>query len=138
MTDVLFTPWRLAYLTQGGIGPKDACLFCVLSQQGDEGALIVHRGRHAYVLLNRYPYSNGHLMITTYAHRAGLFDMTKEERQEVVDLGALTEEILRTEYQPHGFNMGLNIGKSAGAGHADRMADLCAADCTDQWAEERA
>ncbi|MEO6326559.1 MAG: HIT domain-containing protein [Thermoanaerobaculia bacterium] len=116
MTEVLFTPWRLAYLTSGGAGPKDACLFCVLAQESDADALIVHRARFTYVLLNRYPYSNAHLMITPYAHRAGLFDMTAEERYEVMELGALSEEILRSEYQPHGLNLGLNLGKSAGAG----------------------
>ena len=116
MTDVLFTPWRLAYLTRGGVGPKDACLFCLLWQEEDADALILHRGTYAYVLLNRYPYSNGHLMITPFAHRAGLSDMTSEERREMMELGAVAEDILRSEYQPHGFNMGLNLGKSAGAG----------------------
>lgn len=117
MTEVLFTPWRLAYLSTGeGLPEKGGCLFCVLPEGGDEEALIVHRGPLCYVVLNRFPYANGHLMITPFAHRGGLADLTPEERREMFDLGAAAETILRSAYAPHGMNMGVNIGKSAGAG----------------------
>ena len=84
MREVLFTPWRLAYL-QGDAAPVEGCLFCVLPNESDEDALIVHRGATAYVVLNRYPYSNGHVMVTPYAHRGGLLDMTPEERRELIN-----------------------------------------------------
>ena len=113
--DILFTPWRLSYLT--GEGTKgDGCLFCGLPAHGDADALIVHRGTRVYAVLNRYPYSNGHLMLTPYAHRATLAEMTRDERRELLDLAALAEEILTADMSPHGFNIGLNLGKSAGAG----------------------
>jgi ATP adenylyltransferase len=113
--DILFTPWRLSYLTGEGTKPE-GCLFCGLRALADADALIVHRGALVYALLNRYPYSNGHLMLTPYAHRATLAAMTRDERSELLDLAAAAEEILAADLKPHGFNMGLNLGKSAGAG----------------------
>ncbi len=114
--DILFTPWRLSYLTGEGSKAPDGCLFCGLPAHADADALIVHRGALVYALLNRYPYSNGHLLLTPYAHRATLAEMTPDERRELVDLAALAEEILKADLRPHGFNMGLNLGKSSGAG----------------------
>ncbi len=117
MNEVLFTPWRLAYLTTGaGLPETGGCLFCSLPSQGDAEALIVHRAPLCYVVLNRFPYSNGHLMVTPYAHRSGLAGMTADERREMFDLGAVAEKVLVEAYSPHGMNMGLNLGKSAGAG----------------------
>ncbi len=119
MNEVLFTPWRLAYLT-GTAGPAvGGCLFCGLAKLSDAEALIVHRGTTMYVILNRFPYTNGHVMVIPYAHRAGLTGMTREERIELVDLGAACETALQAEYHPHGMNFGLNVGRSAGAGIAD-------------------
>lgn len=117
MTEVLFTPWRLAYLE--GTGAKsDGCLFCELHPQGDEDALIVHRGRTAYIVMNRFPYTNGHLMVAPYAHHPTLTAMTPEERAEMIELAATCEALLRATYRPDGFNLGLNLGKGAGAGVA--------------------
>jgi ATP adenylyltransferase len=116
--EVLFTPWRSAYLAGGGVDPAGECLFCTLQKRGDEEALIVHRGGAVYVVLNRYPYANGHLMVTPYQHRLSLVAMTPDERREMVDVAAKAEEILTAEYRPHGFNMGMNLGKCAGAGVA--------------------
>lgn len=117
MNEVLFTPWRLAYLTGGAGLPEDGgCLFCALPAHPDVEALIVHRGTLCYVVLNRFPYSNGHLMVTPYAHRSGLAELTGEERRELLDLGATAETVLKSAYAPHGMNMGLNLGRSAGAG----------------------
>jgi ATP adenylyltransferase len=72
-------------------------------------------------VLNRYPYTNGHLMVTPYAHRASLAALTREERMELVETAAVCEEVLRETYRPDGFNMGINIGKSAGAGVQDHV-----------------
>jgi len=118
-TEALFTPWRSAYLQGGGIDPGGGCLFCELQKHPDDEALVVHRGRRIYAVLNRYPYSSGHVMLTPYAHRGGLAEMTAEERSELVELAATAERVLRNVYRPHGLNVGLNLGKSAGAGVED-------------------
>lgn len=119
MNEVLYTPWRLAYLTSLGAKPAGECLFCRLPSRPDEEALIVHRGPTAYVVLNRFPYTNGHLMVIPYAHRSSLVEMSEAERRDLIELGTRAEEALRAEYAPHGLNYGLNIGRSAGAGIAD-------------------
>jgi ATP adenylyltransferase len=119
LNEVLFTPWRLAYLVGTDSPRTDGCVFCGLPSRSDEDALIVHRSAHAYVVMNRFPYTNGHLMVIPFAHRASLAEMTAEERSELIELGAACEAALRAEYQPHGMNLGLNLGRSAGAGIAD-------------------
>lgn len=112
----LFTPWRLAYLT-GEAGPTvEGCLFCGLPRLGDAEALIVHRGATVYAILNRYPYSSGHLMVAPYAHHAALSEMTAAERGEMMEMAAVAERVLGAEYKCHGLNLGMNLGKSAGAG----------------------
>jgi ATP adenylyltransferase len=116
--EVLFTPWRSAYLAAGGVDPAGECLFCGLPKHPDDDALIVHRGALVFAVLNRYPYTNGHLMIAPFAHRASLTAMTPEERGQMMGMAARAEEILSSEYRPDGFNIGLNLGKSAGAGVA--------------------
>ncbi len=115
MTDVLFTPWRMSYLT-AGTAPGERCIFCALPAGPDETALIVHRGKTVFAVLNRFPYSNGHVMVAPYAHRATLGGLSSDERLELLDVAALVEEALGAEYHPHGLNAGFNIGKSAGAG----------------------
>jgi len=116
--EALFTPWRAAYLAGDG-DAVTGCLFCVLAGRSDEDALIVHRGASVFAALNRYPYTNGHLMLAPFAHRASLSAMSAAERHELADLAAAAEEVLAAAYNPHGFNEGLNIGRSAGAGVAD-------------------
>jgi ATP adenylyltransferase len=120
VTEVLFTPWRLAYLA-GDALPKEGCLFCELPKDSDEASLIVHRGRRAYVVLNRYPYTNGHLMVTPFGHFPGLDGMPPEDRVELIDLAAKAEGVLASTYHPHGMNLGINLGRSAGAGVADHV-----------------
>ena len=116
--ETLYTPWRAGYLL--GLGePVEGCLFCVLAARSDADGLIVHRGTSVFVALNRYPYTNGHLMLATFAHRASLSAMSPGERHELADLAAAAEEVLAAAYRPDGFNEGLNIGRSAGAGVAD-------------------
>ena len=117
MNDVLYTPWRMAYLT-GGSAPagSSGCLFCDLAGLGDAEALIVERGRHAFAVLNRFPYSNGHVMVAPYAHHANLRELTADERGELLEIAARLESALASEYAPHGFNAGLNLGRCAGAG----------------------
>src|SRR5262249_17499948 len=119
--EVLFTPWRLSYLQSGGSAPGDPCLFCELRRLPDAEALLVHRGKTAYIVLNRYPYSSGHLMVAPYAHAPNLASLSEEERNELIQLAAVAETILRQEYRPHGFNLGVNLGRSAGAGIVDHL-----------------
>lgn len=116
MNDVLFTPWRMAYLTGASPSTPSTCLFCDLPGLGDAEALIVARGRRVYAVLNRFPYSNGHVMVAPFGHRATLPELSREERGELMDLAARLEEALRAEYAPHGLNAGLNLGRCAGAG----------------------
>ena len=115
MSDVLFTPWRMSYLT-GPPPPDDGCLFCGLQGLGDAEALILERRQRVFAVLNRFPYSNGHVMVAPFAHRATLPEMTPEERADLIELAARVEWALRAEYAPHGLNAGLNLGRCAGAG----------------------
>jgi ATP adenylyltransferase len=113
--ELLFTPWRLAYLTTDR---SDAgCIFCEALEAGqDRERLIVLRGKANFLILNRYPYNNGHLMIVPNRHVAQIGDSTPEELHELVDLVARCEAGLHEIYRPNGINVGINLGSSAGAG----------------------
>lgn len=96
---------------------NDSCVFCQ-TQASPDGLdnLIVHRGANAYVILNRYPYTSGHLMVVPYNHKPGLDDFSAETRAEMMELTAQSIQILRDCYRAEGFNVGANIGSAAGAG----------------------
>jgi ATP adenylyltransferase len=115
----LWAPWRMAYLE----APAPAgCIFCVKPAQGrDEEQWIPHRGKRAFVMLNAFPYNNGHLMVAPFRHTADLESLSPEERIEIFDLTRLCVSLLRTVYKPDGFNIGMNLGKVAGAGVADHL-----------------
>lgn len=112
----LFTPWRYAYL----ISPKPqetGCIFCQAhSANQDESMLVVYRGVHNFIILNKYPYTNGHLMIVPNLHVPSPGGSTAAQRAEMIDLAATCESILRLAYNAEGINMGMNLGKAAGAG----------------------
>lgn len=110
----------MSYLV-GNLPPITGCLFCTLPSHSDEDALIVHRGASCYVVLNRFPYTNGHLMVTPFRHHAQLSELAEGERTEMFELAVACELTLRKVYSPHGLNFGLNVGKSAGAGVADHI-----------------
>jgi len=114
--EVLWAPWRLEYI----LGSKPGeCVFCVPSHTGeDEERFILHRGRHNYVIMNRYPYNNAHLMVTPYRHVSCLTDLSAEEVHENVELLQSCVRILKLVFQPHGINAGLNLGTAAGSGIA--------------------
>lgn len=118
--DHLFTPWRLPYLQGDDPLPAD-CLFCVKPEETDPEAHIVHRGEHCYVILNRFPYNNGHLMVVPYDHQGSLADLGAETSAELMALVQLSLEVLREAYGPEGYNVGANIGSAAGAGVADHV-----------------
>ena len=115
----LWSPWRLAYIT--GEASTGGCVFC--SALSDEAAdsLIVHRGASCFVILNLFPYNNGHVMVIPYRHIASLAAATSEELCELMELTRLSEVALTEIYRPHGMNMGINLGKPAGAGVLDHV-----------------
>ena len=115
----LWTPWRLAYVT--GDGRPEGCVFCTALAEADAEALIVFRGATCFVILNLFPYNNGHLMVVPNRHFASLIDATPDELTELITLARRTEIALREAYSPHGMNMGINIGKAAGAGVLDHL-----------------
>ena len=113
--DYLWTPWRYAYVS--GIAKTSGCIFCDLPKLGDDAkARIVHRGLHCYVVLNTYPYTSGHVMIVPFAHLDELQKLPVETAHEMMDLSQRMEQVLRQLYTPDGINLGMNIGKAAGAG----------------------
>ena len=119
--DRLWTPWRFDYINR--IDPASGrCVFCeIRSEDRDEPNLILQRGRSAFVLLNLFPYTSGHLLIVAYRHISTLQEATAEELHEFLETAQTCERALQQEYHPEGFNMGLNIGRSAGAGVAHHL-----------------
>lgn len=119
--DHLWSPWRLQYVT-GGMAPP-GCVFCTADEGIDvqQAALIVHRGTTCYVILNLFPYNNGHLMVVPGRHIATLGEATPDELLEMMQLTQRAEGVLRAAYNPHGINVGINIGRAAGAGVADHL-----------------
>ena len=116
----LWSPWRMEYIMRNE--PATGCIFCQALQQEDGPAnLIVTRGKTAFVILNRYPYTSGHIMVTPYAHRPSLELLDAETRAELMELVSRGLQVMRTVYKPEGFNVGVNIGAAAGAGVADHV-----------------
>lgn len=119
--DRLWSPWRLAYVTRSE--PDAGCIFCDATHapESDSDSLIVFRGTTCYVVLNLYPYNNGHLMVVPYRHLATFAALSVEEVTEIGLLIQRSETALAEAYQPHGFNIGVNLGKPAGAGVLDHL-----------------
>ena len=117
--DILFTPWRYPYLTS----PKSetpGCIFCIAAQSPNtRETLTLYRSDQALVMLNRFPYTNGHLMVAPVAHQARLYDSTDASLRALIRLTAESQRILSDVYHPDGFNVGMNFGQTAGAGVAD-------------------
>ncbi len=113
--EILWTPWRMAYL-RGEEPLPEECLFCLKPRFPDEEAHIVYRSQRCYVILNRYPYNNGHLMVVPFAHVPSPEDLDLETATEWIWLTQVSLRVLRRAYNPQGFNVGLNIGTVAGAG----------------------
>jgi len=113
--DSLFAPWRYAYLVQEKV--RGGCVFCEALRGEDPGNnLIVYRARRNFIILNLYPYSNGHLMIVPNDHVSSPAASTPDQRAEMAELAVAVEVILRDHYRPDGFNLGMNLGRAAGAG----------------------
>jgi ATP adenylyltransferase len=121
--DRLWSPWRNEYVASAGGKLASGCLFCALHADAsqDELNFVVHRAKNNYVVLNRYPYTCGHVLIAPYAHTADLDQASKETTDELMDLIKRCQGVLRDVYQPEGFNVGINLGKAAGAGVAEHL-----------------
>jgi ATP adenylyltransferase len=122
MTEQLWAPWRLQYIESAD--KAESCIFCTFPAAGeehDEEHLIVLRGAHAYIIMNAFPYSNGHLMVVPFRHTASMNDFNDAEMLDVMRLTRLAIALLRAAFHPDGFNLGVNMGRAAGAGIADHL-----------------
>lgn len=145
--DHLWTPWRYSYVTQSdeearqGVPPElsawpgdKQCVFCNLvaaidyatahgmdKDEAERAAHVVLRGESCYVCLNAFPYTSGHVMVIPYIHEASLGALATETAHEMMDLAQRTERVLTENYRPHGVNLGMNLGKAAGAGVAGHL-----------------
>jgi ATP adenylyltransferase len=117
--DRLWNPWRFQYVTKE---KREGCIFCELPLEGhDEQNLIVYRARFNYVILNRYPYTTGHLMVVPFKHTDSLQGIDDDASQELFDLVRRADRKLRDVYHPKGMNLGMNQGQAAGAGIAEHI-----------------
>jgi ATP adenylyltransferase len=120
--DYLWTPWRYQYMEEAAQEVQPDCIFCyALELKNDEKALIVHRGKKAFVILNRFPYTSGHVMIVPYAHVAELTGCEEGALEEIMALARKVEGVFKHRYKPHGVNLGMNLGRAAGAGVAGHL-----------------
>ena len=113
----IWAPWRLAYVKDASKDIEEECIFCAKPAQDDDAEnLIVHRGEHSFVILNLYPYTNGHLMVAPYEHIGRIQELSPETVAEMMSLAQLAMTRLEDVYSPHGYNVGFNQGRVAGAG----------------------
>ena len=121
--DYLWTPWRYAYITTAGKdeGKAEGCIFCELTKLADEEAKIVYRGKQCYIILNSFPYTSGHVMVVPFAHLDELQKLPEATAQEIMAMSQKMESVLRQVYSPDGINLGMNIGRAAGAGIAGHV-----------------
>jgi len=113
----LWAPWRMDYIQGDDKHACQGCIFCI-EHCPDEDAerLVLHRGKHAFVIMNKYPYSNGHLMVAPFRHIADIGLLVPEEAVEIHRFTVLCRDVLRDRFAPQGFNIGINCGQVAGAG----------------------
>jgi ATP adenylyltransferase len=112
-TGMLYTPWREEFV----LGPREKeCIFCKPEKRRHVRELILHRGKRAFVVLNRYPYNTGHLMVVPYRHIALLEDLKPAEQNEMMALLTLSSRVMNERLQPAGMNVGMNLGRAGGAG----------------------
>ncbi len=115
----IWAPWRMEYIQEEKAG---GCILCEKPGQDNDAAnYILYRGDKNFIIMNRYPYNTGHLMIVPYRHIASLEELTDEERHEHFDIVSRSIRVLRQVLSPDGFNLGINIGKVAGAGIEDHV-----------------
>lgn len=114
MNDFLYSPWRLQYILSK---KKEECIFCIRpSAENDKKNFILYRSKSCFVIMNMFPYNNGHLMIVPFKHISSLEELSKDEISDLFITTQLSERILQKVYAPDGMNIGMNLGKAAGAG----------------------
>jgi ATP adenylyltransferase len=117
--DRLWAPWRIEYVA---VAQPEGCIFCAKpAENRDEENLILHRSGLSFIILNAFPYNNGHLMVAPYRHVGDLDDLSDEEALEVVRLVTLGKKTLTAAFRPDGFNIGVNLGRTGGAGIVDHV-----------------
>jgi ATP adenylyltransferase len=113
----IWAPWRLEYVKDASKDKESECIFCAALDAGaDDANLIVHRGERSFVILNKFPYTNGHLMVAPYEHIAELQGLDEDTTAEIMSLAQRGIAALEKSYAPHGYNVGFNQGRVAGAG----------------------
>src|SRR5512143_2504899 len=118
--DHIWSPWRMVYIQSHNKEP--GCVFCnELARGNDLENLIVFRGQRVFAILNRYPYTSGHLMIVPFAHQPSLDGLDAETRAEIMEITTQGVNALHSEYKPEGFNLGINLGEASGAGVAEHV-----------------
>lgn len=117
----LWAPWRMAFIKKQAPSNTD-CVFCTLPQQNsDSGNLILYRASHAFVIMNKFPYNNGHLMVIPFKHTADFLSLNQVEKSELMDLLQHCTQALTKAYRPEGFNIGMNLGAAGGAGIREHL-----------------
>lgn len=122
--EIKFTPWRNSYITNAAPPAFDGCVLCGLHQaapEQDAANYVLYRGEYCYVVLNLYPYNTGHLMVVPYEHTANLPELDVATAQALWDTGRRAVAALQRAMRPHGFNLGMNLGQTAGAGIAEHL-----------------
>lgn len=117
--EIMWNPWRYEYVSKTRLVEK--CILCELPRRSDDESYIVYRGKTCYVVLNAYPYNTGHLMVSPYRHVGCLTNLSNDELNEMLELVRKSIVVLREALNPDGFNIGLNIGRVAGAGVPDHV-----------------
>lgn len=116
----LWAPWRMEYIENAV--RVEGCIFCVLpAENKDRENLILFRGKHSFMMMNSFPYNNGHLMVAPYKHTADMYELEDETLLEINHLVRYSIRLLSAIMQPDGFNLGVNIGRTAGAGVLDHI-----------------
>jgi len=120
--EIKFTPWRMAYISGADTAASAECVLCALGREAPATAnLVLRHGTSCYVLMNRYPYNTGHLMVVPYQHSADLAGLDAAVADELFDLTRKSVAALTAAMAPHGFNIGMNLGRTAGAGIDEHM-----------------
>jgi len=120
--DHLWTPWRYQYMKDAASGKQADCIFCdAAARKDDANTLVVYRGSKTFIILNRFPYTSAHIMIVPYAHVAELGACDLDALSEMMRLAQRVEKVYRENYHPDGMNLGMNLGRAAGAGVAGHI-----------------
>ncbi len=119
--DHLWAPWRMGYILDNGKNHEGCFLCAAMDKHQDRENYVLHRGRHSSVIMNRYPYNNGHLLVVPNAHVPDMSSLPVEELTDMMQCTQQAIDILRQDVNPDGFNVGINIGKAAGAGLPEHL-----------------